>query len=106
MQTSPLRDVVGLSGEPHQPALHLDAHIKGQQQVQPSGPAGHRLCQGQQSGQHRPRGMSGGVPGVVKVHGVNLMQDRAENPHPKKKEKVTKKNVCCKPTAMPLTNAA
>lgn len=70
---SPFRDVVGLSGEPHESALHLDANVEGQQQVQSRGLAGQWLGQGQQGRHHGSRGMGRGVPSVVEIHGVNLL---------------------------------
>lgn len=73
---SPFRDVVGLFREPHEPALHLEAHVEGQQEVQTRGPARQGLGQGQQGGQHGSGGMSSRVPRVVKVHGVNLTSEK------------------------------
>lgn len=58
----------------HEPPLHLQAHVEGQQEFQPAGFGAGREHLGscQESREHGPRGMSGRVPRVIKIHGMSL----------------------------------
>lgn len=65
---------MSLSGEVHEPPLHFQAHVEGQQEIQAIGFAVRREHLGscQESRQDGPGGVSGRVPGVIKIHGMGL----------------------------------
>lgn len=67
-------NIVSLRGEVHEPPLHFQAHVESQQEIQAVGfgVGWEHLGSCQESRQDSPRGVSGRVPGVIKIHGMSL----------------------------------